>query len=739
MKEKALIICLILLFAKISPGQYTYNKAARFNGLTSYFSIPSQGKLNLTTALRIEAWIKPAVFGTMAIVGKNFQTGYYLGLNSSGKLRFYKGNSFVESTQSVQLNVWTKVAVTYNGAITRFYVSNDQSSSTALSGAIPVNSDSLKIGADGSPAAYFFQGEIDDVSVWNSADASFHWHNLTLPLAIPYPSGIYSGLAASYRMNGDGNGTAIYDETYPLADGVARNISFIDYSKNPNYYSSYNSSVYMSYDGYISSPNNSVYNSTNAITLEAWVRRDSGYANESVSIINKGGGVSRSNYKLGISGSTLNFSINNSAYTIQFSSALLQQKRWHHIAATYNSSSGSAVLYLDGSQVAQDIFSGAGLINNDADSLFIGKMGGSDFTNTFFGGELDEVRIWKNTERTPAQIKANIYKNIDFKSPSAPSPSDCCVFGFDGKAYNDLVDIDQALPSSNLFFRGSAFFVSNPGAFLLPLSRSPMLRDDANDFAGNSYQISTKRGFIPDNNLGGLKDSVYVSAAGLVSTLRIFTLIEHATLYDLAYTGPGTGITLTSPSGTTVVLTPNTFDPYFDYDLMTIFDMNADSTIKFNFGSPYQVTPFSPTVKPANSFAAFTGEQQQGWWKLKIVDNVFSSLTGYLNGWGLQTQLMTNITNETGIADKYELSQNYPNPFNPATKINYKLSKAGFVKLSVIDVTGRIVAELISENQSKGSYSVEFNAERYKLSSGMYFYKLEADGFIQTKKMILLK
>ena len=85
----------------------------------------------------------------------------------------------------------------------------------------------------------------------------------------------------------------------------------------------------------------------------------------------------------------------------------------------------------------------------------------------------------------------------------------------------------------------------------------------------------------------------------------------------------------------------------------------------------------------------------------------------------------------------YELEQNYPNPFNPATTIQFQLPKSGHVKLSVYDVTGRLVATLIDEKMEIGRYSVSFDAQH--VASGIYFYKIETAEFNDVKKMLLIK
>ncbi len=89
------------------------------------------------------------------------------------------------------------------------------------------------------------------------------------------------------------------------------------------------------------------------------------------------------------------------------------------------------------------------------------------------------------------------------------------------------------------------------------------------------------------------------------------------------------------------------------------------------------------------------------------------------------------------LVSDYSLSQNYPNPFNPATKIQFAVAKTGFVSLKVFDVLGREVANLVSEELTKGAYSINFDAS--SLSSGTYVYQLNVNGTQISKKMSLLK
>jgi hypothetical protein len=86
---------------------------------------------------------------------------------------------------------------------------------------------------------------------------------------------------------------------------------------------------------------------------------------------------------------------------------------------------------------------------------------------------------------------------------------------------------------------------------------------------------------------------------------------------------------------------------------------------------------------------------------------------------------------------QYELKQNYPNPFNPTTTIEFSMPSAGLVQLSVYNILGEEVKTLVNEERTAGKHSVKFNASQ--MSSGIYFYRLQAGSFVQTKKMILLR
>jgi hypothetical protein len=92
---------------------------------------------------------------------------------------------------------------------------------------------------------------------------------------------------------------------------------------------------------------------------------------------------------------------------------------------------------------------------------------------------------------------------------------------------------------------------------------------------------------------------------------------------------------------------------------------------------------------------------------------------------------------DMGVPEAYSLNQNYPNPFNPATQIIYSIPENAKVSLKVFNLLGQEVATLVNQEQTRGNYVAMFEAN--KMATGVYFYRLEAGKFTETKKMLLLK
>ena len=108
---------------------------------------------------------------------------------------------------------------------------------------------------------------------------------------------------------------------------------------------------------------------------------------------------------------------------------------------------------------------------------------------------------------------------------------------------------------------------------------------------------------------------------------------------------------------------------------------------------------------------------------------------------------MSASNDATGIDDtvvrhRFQLRQNIPNPFNPQTRISYELPSRVSVTLTVYDVDGRLVKTLVSETKNPGTYTTTWEGKNDNgdpVASGVYFYRLRAGSYVQTKKMVFLK
>jgi len=149
------------------------------------------------------------------------------------------------------------------------------------------------------------------------------------------------------------------------------------------------------------------------------------------------------------------------------------------------------------------------------------------------------------------------------------------------------------------------------------------------------------------------------------------------------------------------------------------------------FKKPYGGSEYDFVVAPG-TFVPFTYE---------IFDN--EGANHWMNGFDatiltLDFSGLTDVESVPGnLPETFKLEQNYPNPFNPSTKINFSVPIAGMVNIDVFNSIGQKVTSLVNEQMNAGNYSVDFNA--VNLTSGIYFYKMKATNFSETRKMILIK
>ena len=337
-------------------------------------------------------------------------------------------------------------------------------------------------------------------------------------------------------------------------------------------------------------------------------------------------------------------------------------------------------------------------------------------------------------------------------APGAPKPK--LWRTFNGGENWQLVfydTLEQSTYISDIFFTqdnsigfavgaGNVFKTTNRG--ITWINKTPPNSADEGFFGvsmhGNNIIISSGHG----NETSGI-GMVYHSSNG-GDTWNGFTLPSTHFLFDIQFLNENTGyicgnkntVLKTTTGGKTAnswfTVAPS-FDPDEEYLNIEFLDVNTG----------YIAERRGALIKTTN------GGQS---WEQQISDErfFFRSVsftdynTGYLfgnEGTILKTTTggtigITNISLET--PSSFRLHQNYPNPFNPTTKIRFHVpNNKEFIKLVIYDITGREIVRLVNQELSPGIYEYDFDGKG--LSSGIYFYKLEAGDFIETRKMVLVK
>ncbi len=244
---------------------------------------------------------------------------------------------------------------------------------------------------------------------------------------------------------------------------------------------------------------------------------------------------------------------------------------------------------------------------------------------------------------------------------------------------------------------------------------------------GSTFSRTNLNKFIFDNQL--VFDTIQVSSnsplATIVRDVDVSVIITHPNVSDLEISLVHLGVT-----DTLVYQVGGTGDNFSG----TVLDDSAVTPIANG------VAPFSGRYIPTRPLAQFNSLDAAGSWILRVFDRATGN-TGTLSGWSLTLGTSAGPTSVDRISHEtpegFVLKQNYPNPFNPSTTISFSIPRSAAVSLKVFDLLGKEVATLVREELKSGSYETTF--EGNGLSSGMYFYRLEAGGFVQTKKLVLQK
>jgi subtilisin-like proprotein convertase family protein len=552
-----------------------------------------------------------------------------------------------------------------------------------------------------------YNGLLDDVRIWNVERTQAQIQS-TMRMPLGEDTGPYTGLVASWRANSFTSGSGAED-IHGYVAYLRGPATYVDLRSYPNSHFAFNTGV--KFPGtaghYIAAPNTSAFNITGSFTLECWVNPVLVATPSFQILIQKRNGSASAGYTLYLSSGKVCVRTNSSSRLT--GNTVIPDGKWSHVAATYNASSNVFTVYVNGVADGTVTTTGAAPAA-DTDSLRLGVG-----FNSPYAGLMDNVKI-SNYEKTAQDIQKSMFVPTDDSNEPTPTTNTNICYSFEGS----LRGTDGATRGS--FFGDTRFtqVYNNSVEFPAPTNRY------AWGYFNEGYRLkyaALNFGSSPST----ITDSFYFNQSLTINDINVFAAIHHTYANDIS-------ISLKNPAGTTTrVLYPGA-GTNIGMHMITIFDDQADSSIGNTI-----LAPFSPIVKPTNALSIFNGQNSLGWWKLVITDIYTAADNGTLVGWGIQfnNQVLTGVGNELATPNKYELSQNYPNPFNPTTTINFSIAKESFVKIKVFDILGREAMVLVNEQMKAGKYSVMMNASG--LSSGVYFYRIEAGNFVDVKKMTVLK
>lgn len=743
------LLCLFTLFFGINAkAQYNNNYSASFNGTTSYLTMPqTDGDMQLHDPFTIELWVKPKAYPASGGYAMLFQKanpnniyGIYISMDSEGLIGAQVNGNYYTTPAPAMIGFWTHIAVVYDNINLRIFFNSAEVVTQPLAAGDVYQPYPTYIGAMKTQAGTmvnFYKGEIDELRVWDIVRGFYDIEN--------YYHQSYTGMGSAYsslRISLPFNNN-FTDHGGKEFNTVTNNkVKFIDHRNENAEYVAYNSSLW-NINNTPWAPDHNDLDASSAVTIEYWLRLKGGY----YGIVYKGDGGSMNYF--------LQYGNEGSSYYVRFlystsgnvmrtivknipSSIHISPASWNHIAATYKSSTGNVKLYFNGSVILDTIVVAGETLAVDDRPLIIDAINGC----------YDEIRIWKNTVRTATQIKNDMFKGYNYTMN--PLPANVTVYDFDGRMDDVMKPIaDSAktiyLAGGPVYYRTFDHFpkASNPQA---DRSTAPLLRDDKNYFGDNTkYVTSAKKIAAPLlNQAQTITDSLFVSQTGNISDVKVYVLADVTEGSTFLNDGVSQAIklTLTSPTGKQVQLTPNYTTEYLGKNMYCVFDMSAEKKISYDNYYGVVLPPFSPEIKPYQSLTArLQGKPVHGWWKLKLEAPAITSFSDVeLLGWGIYPIISAGMeTSEENVNAAQEKSfvtaSVFPNPVLQTATISYQLTERSDVNISVIDATGKTVTVVLNKkDEDAGLHRISFDGS--KLTSGIYFCRIVMGNKTETIKIV---
>jgi hypothetical protein len=326
-----------------------------------------------------------------------------------------------------------------------------------------------------------------------------------------------------------------------------------------------------------------------------------------------------------------------------------------------------------------------------------------------------EYRIINRSNKQWTDFYINLYSDDDLGDPS-----------------NDAAGIDTFLNVAYTynFSPTDNYYGSNPPAVGFAIMRAPLV------YSGNSndtvfyYEGKNKRQRIGFKEMKLKSTVIYLDDSWQPNNYKeSYNALRGLKNDGTSYINPTTG----QPTKFVYSGNPVTGAGWYQSGGYDVRFYQGFGPITMNPGDTQIIVVAQIIAQSNNNLNSITKLREATLLAKQYYDDLFSNVTIGIN------QISTTIP------ENFHLSQNYPNPFNPTTNIRFQIPESGFVTLKVFDITGREVAMLVNEQMNAGEYNYQFSTDEYKLSSGVYFYRLTTNdkngkmNFSQTKKMVVVR
>lgn len=483
------------------------------------------------------------------------------------------------------------------------------------------------------------------------------------------------------------------------------------------------------------------------ITLEAWIKHD-GNSDEDAIIVTKGS--TSAGYLLRLEGVGENpriaFAIGDLNSTLLYSNYTLPMNEWVHVSVVYNGT--DMIIYINGEVDATGTSSRT--VGSNSHRVMIGAPTALD--GKFYSGELDEIRIW-NSARSETEVADNYYKKL-----SGSQEDLIAYFRFDeNQAEGQIVTSDITYSSARRAMSGGLFgdatYTNSNALSSQPViaNRIPEITLDE-DFG--TYTVADLDTVFQDDDTPNLSYSIVVPCHIVEAEIQndtslVFTSLENIFGTDTLTVEATDGATTARQSFIVNVESVNDVPELAGFENNLQVPINgeytadmyartadvesADSALAFSYAADTSGIniDFDGQILTLSPSGNFDGS---GTLDIEVTDEAGETTSISV---GVDMVTGTDIVDEPGIPQEFELSNNYPNPFNPTTTIQYALPEAADVRLTVFNSIGQKVADLVNTRQAAGTHEVQFDA--VQLPSGMYIYRLKAGEFEQIRKMTLVK